>query len=187
MKAYKLSEEIKQQIDERKMQPNRDLWSEIEDRLEESKAPKKKYWPTVAAAVVLVAVGLTVYKVQMPKAETAQDKVQVFSQHSEPKATPIDETVEVAAQKIAVNEASKEKTLEPVEPIPLPQQIRSAEPSVKKLDPALPKIAVVDTVETAPRKSYVDPKTLMFSVENREGIEKTKDAVSNVATINLNK
>jgi hypothetical protein len=46
-------------------------------------------------------------------------------------------------------------------------------------------IAKSDSVKTqGKRKRYVDPSTLLFSVEHKDVIEKTKE--SNVATIDLN-
>lgn len=46
-------------------------------------------------------------------------------------------------------------------------------------------MAKSDSVKVPKKKRYVDPSTLLFSVENKEAIEKTKGG-SNVAQIDLN-
>ena len=46
-------------------------------------------------------------------------------------------------------------------------------------------MAKSDSVKIPKKKRYVDPSTLLFSVENKEAIEKTKGG-SNVAQIDLN-
>ena len=47
-------------------------------------------------------------------------------------------------------------------------------------------IAIIDSAKVpVKRKRFVDPSTLLFSVEHKDVIEKSKDG-SNVATIDLN-
>ncbi|UKB79894.1 hypothetical protein [Chryseobacterium sp. MEBOG07] len=65
------------------------------------------------------------------------------------------------------------------------------ETAVKKLEiPQLshPKlIAKADSLKTpVKKKKYVDPSTLLFSVEHKDVIEKTKDGSNVATTIDLN-
>jgi hypothetical protein len=46
-------------------------------------------------------------------------------------------------------------------------------------------MAKSDSAKIQKKKRYVDPSTLLFSVEHKDVIEKSKDG-SNVATIDLN-
>lgn len=194
-----LEYQIKKQIDEREVTPSRDLWSEIQSQTENTSSKKSSLnWVLLAACFVLVfGLGAVLF----------------FNNESEPKIqvaetvkTPSSKEENVTAQPEKINSQemiTKEDhgKLSQIKNIPSEEKIEKAIPSKSNL-PLLKEnpsgiashitlnsptkiMAKADSVKTQKKKRYVDPSTLLFSVEHKDVIEKSKDG-SNVATIDLN-
>ncbi len=194
-----LEYQIKKQIDERKVTPSRDLWSEIQSQTENTSSKKSSLnWVLLAACFVLVfGLGAVLF----------------FNNESEPKIkvaetvkTPSSKEENVTAQPEKINSQemiTKEDhgKLSQIKNIPSEEKVEKAVPVNNNL-PLLKEnpsgiashitlnsptkiIAKADSVKTQKKKRYVDPSTLLFSVEHKDVIEKSKDG-SNVATIDLN-
>lgn len=195
--------QIKKQIDEREITPSRDLWSEIETQTQtnDNSQTKKVNWFLVAACLVLtLSLGVVLFfdqdsKPNVQVAETNNKEVlkeipaktdkinspEIIQQNQEKyvelKSVPSQlksetETSEIITEKKElplIKENSKEIAAQ-ISQIP-------AEKILAKADSA--------KVQQVKKKRYVDPSTLLFSVEHKEVIEKTKGG-SNVATIDLN-
>ncbi|RTZ50192.1 hypothetical protein EJ377_09625 [Chryseobacterium arthrosphaerae] len=85
-----------------------------------------------------------------------------------PQETETISALAVDEKKVILKEAASDKKLVP---------IQISNPKI---------IAKADSAKIpGKKKKYVDPSTLLFSVEHKDVIEKTKDG-SNVATIELN-
>ena len=194
-----LEYQIKKQIDEREVTPSRDLWSEIQSQTENTSSKKSSLnWVLLAACFVLVfGLGAVLF----------------FNNESEPKIQ-VAETVKTSSLKEENVTAQPEKInsqemiikedhgkLSQIKNIPSEEKVEKAVPVNNNL-PLLKEnpsgiashitlnsptkiIAKADSVKTQKKKRYVDPSTLLFSVEHKDVIEKSKDG-SNVATIDLN-
>lgn len=194
-----LEYQIKKQIDEREIAPSRDLWSEIQSQTENTSSKKSSLnWVLLAACFVLVfGLGAVLF----------------FNNESEPKIQ-VAETVKTPSLKEENVTAQPEKInsqemiikedhgkLSQIKNIPSEEKVEKAVPLNNNL-PLLKEnpsgialhitlnsptkiIAKADSVKTQKKKRYVDPSTLLFSVEHKDVIEKSKDG-SNVATIDLN-
>ncbi|CAD0222207.1 hypothetical protein KYG33_13725 [Chryseobacterium sp. D764] len=190
--------QIKKQIEEREITPSRDLWSEIEFQNSSNSRPKSQMnWVLVAACLVLtLSLGTVLFFLNQP----SEIQPEIVKKAEENKA---DEIIKKPAQyntPLAVQNNDKKEVK-----IILPQdkeEVISAvtigqnkliprETAVKKLDiPQIsnPKlIAKADSLKTpVKKKKYVDPSTLLFSVEHKDVIEKTKDGSNVATTIDLN-
>lgn len=191
--------QIKKQISEREITPSRDLWSEIQSQSVD-KAPKSNMnWLLAAACLVLTfSLGAVLFmdknEIEKPKVisgikkSTLQEKTEV----------PAVNSLEVAEQKqeesVAVENIStgkKKKTVESqtvIEQEQLPlikENTPEIRASIYRIKPENI-IAKSDSIKIqVKKKRYVDPSTLLFSVEHKDVIEKTKEG-SNVATIDVN-
>lgn len=191
---------IKKQISEREITPSRDLWSEIQAHQPAEYSRTKVNWFLVAACLVLafslsmvlffnkenpqnlksnIAVGDK--KEENKESESVIVKTQKLSQQKKVESVAIENvTLEETKKTADLQIDTKEKQLPlPMEKAPeMMANISSVEP--EKI------IAQSDSAKTpARRKRYVDPSTLLFSVEHKDVIEKTKGK-SNVASIDLN-
>lgn len=194
-----LEYQIKKQIDEREVTPSRDLWSEIQTQTENTSSKKSSLnWVLLAACFVLVfGLGAVLF----------------FNNESEPKIqvaetvkTPSLKEENVTAQPEKINsqemitkedhgklsqiknipsEEKVEKAVPVNSNLPLLKENPSAIASHITLNSTTKIMAKADSVKTQKKKRYVDPSTLLFSVEHKDVIEKSKDG-SNVATIDLN-
>ncbi|MDQ8142516.1 hypothetical protein [Chryseobacterium sp. CFS15] len=194
-----LEYQIKKQIDEREVTPSRDLWSEIQTQTENTSSKKSSLnWVLLAACFVLVfGLGAVLF----------------FNNESEPKIqvaetvkTPSLKEENVTAQPEKINsqemitkedhgklsqiknipsEEKVEKAVPVNSNLPLLKENPSAIASHITLNSPTKIMAKADSVKTQKKKRYVDPSTLLFSVEHKDVIEKSKDG-SNVATIDLN-
>jgi len=194
-----LEYQIKKQIDEREVAPSRDLWSEIQAQTENTSSKKSSLnWVLLAACFVLVfGLGAVLF----------------FNNESEPKIqvaetvkTPSLKEENVTAQPEKINsqemiikedhgklsqiknipsEEKVEKAVPVKNNLPLIKENPSAIASHITLNSPTKIMAKADSVKTQKKKRYVDPSTLLFSVEHEDVIEKSKDG-SNVATIDLN-
>lgn len=195
--------QIKKQIDEREIAPSRDLWSEIETQTQNvnNSQTKKVNWFLVAACLVLtLSLGAVLFFDQDSK-----PNVQV----AETNNTEVLKENPVKTEKINSPEIIQQNQEKYVELKSNSPQIKSETgtseivtekkelPMIKENSkeiafqmsqiPAEKKLAKTDSakVQQVKKKRYVDPSTLLFSVEHKDVIEKTKGG-SNVATIDLN-
>ena len=191
---------IKKQISEREIAPSRNLWSEIETQSERKNSKTKINWYLVAACLVLTfSLGAVLFfnkeNKEIGKSEMAAEVKKPVIQNKKPElAVPSPEIIELKqTESVAIEKISTEKKNEAVESqimveqkqIPLTKEnAPEIIGTVSKIEPEKI-IAKSDSAKTqGKRKRYVDPSTLLFSVEHKDVIMKTKE--SNVATIDLN-
>ncbi|HAY3561472.1 TPA: hypothetical protein JRW62_000447 [Elizabethkingia meningoseptica] len=208
MKSDKLENYIKNQLENREITPSRDLWSEIKMDIGESpqKSTKNNRLVWLLAACFILIFGLagllfmkeqkqvdhiSVAKQDQP-IEIQQQKETVQSE-APVKADTVIPVIRKESPKNTIAQQHPANTVQKQTPV---QEIHSKPENVisveePKTAPALPnqeKIASSTTTkeQTDKKRKYVDPKILLFSVENREAIEKTKDG-SNVASVQIHK
>lgn len=193
-----LEYQIKKQIDEREVAPSRDLWSEIQAQTENTSSKKTNLnWVLLAACFVLVfGLGAVLFfnNETEPKIQVAET-VKTPSLNEENSVQP----EKINSQEIIVKEdqgkltqiknISSEGKIEKILPVknnlPLIKENPSGIASQITLNPPTKIMAKSDSAKIQKKKRYVDPSTLLFSVEHKDVIEKSKDG-SNVATIDLN-
>jgi hypothetical protein len=188
---------IKKQIDEREIAPSRDLWSAIESQTVHQSPKKSKFNLTLLAACFVLISGLgavlffnTEEKSEAPMAET----VKIIPAKKENSVQP----EKISSKTVIINQQEKLSGIKNLSPesqigkeIPLKNDMSLSKESTHELgspviqNQPLKMIATTDSVKVQKKKRYVDPSTLLFSVEHKEVIEKSKDG-SNVATIDLN-
>ncbi|PTT72044.1 MULTISPECIES: hypothetical protein [unclassified Chryseobacterium] len=191
---------IKKQISEREIAPSRNLWSEIETQSERRNSKTKINWYLVAACLVLTfSLGAVLFfnkeNKETEKSEIVAEVKKPVIQNKEQELTvPSPEIVkQKQTESVAIENIPSEKKNEAVESqimieqkqIPLTKEnAPEIIGTISKIEPE--KImAKSDSAKTqGKRKRYVDPSTLLFSVEHKDVIMKTKE--SNVATIDLN-
>jgi len=191
--------QVKKQIDEREITPSRDLWSEIEFQSQNNVPPKSRLnWYLVAACLVLTfSLGAVLFFFT----ETSKDSPKMVQEKVKPMVNENVKTAESIHQPIMIEDhkVQEVKSLA-VQEKKGNQQVQTASDEVKvvpkenisekikeKIQISEPKVlAQIDSSKVpAKKKRYVDPSTLLFSVEHKDVIEKTKEG-SNVATIDLN-
>ncbi|OVE58426.1 hypothetical protein [Chryseobacterium mucoviscidosis] len=191
---------IKKQISEREIAPSRNLWSEIETQSERKNSKTKINWYLVAACLVLTfSLGAVLFFNKESKgteksaiiAEIKNSDIQNKTQEQtvqSPETLDQKQKESFAAENIKAekkNEAVKSQIIVEQKQMPLTKEnAPEIIGTISKIEPE--KImAKSDSAKTqGKRKRYVDPSTLLFSVEHKDVIEKTKE--SNVATIDLN-
>lgn len=191
--------QIKKQIDEREIAPSRDLWSEIEAQVQinSHSNTKKINWFLVAACVVLtLSLGAVLFfnqnstpSVQVAKTDNSkiikENPVKIEKIHS-PESTRQNQERYVEVKHIfpLKSESSEISTDKKELPI-IREDAKNIAIQISQI-PAEKILAKADSAKTqVKKKRYVDPSTLLFSVEHKDVIEKTKGG-SNVATIDLN-
>ena len=189
---------IKKQIDERELTPSRDLWAEIQAQTDNSGSKKSKFnWVYLAACFVVVfGLGAVLFlnndddaKIQMAETVKAPfiesetvikpeiiNSQEIITDKNQEKLT------QVKNQPLQVNAAHEIQTQSN---LPLIKENPSEVASQIIQNSPAKIIAKSDSVQVKKKKRYVDPSTLLFSIEHKEVIEKSKDG-SNVATIDLN-
>lgn len=191
---------IKKQISEREITPSRNLWSEIETQSERKNSKTKINWYLVAACLVLTfSLGAVLFFNKENK-ETGKSEMAAEIKNSDIQNKTQEQTVQspetsdqkqkeaFAAENIQAekkNEAVKSQIIVEKKQMPLTKE--NAPEIIANIAKTEPEkiIAKSDSAKTrGKRKRYVDPSTLLFSVEHKDVIEKTKE--SNVATIDLN-
>ena len=195
---YNLEKEIKKQIDAREITPTRDLWAEIESQtLAQTSGKTKINWFLVAACLgLLLSLGLVLINndeevTPLPIAETTI-KTEVIQPEkiSERESTPLLVEQDNALNKINSGTSPQQIKISDSEMAVVENEI----PSNKQIEIVPEKvnnnifnsIAIIDSAKIpVKKKRFVDPSTLLFSVEHKDVIEKSKDG-SNVATIELN-
>ncbi|WP_426475583.1 hypothetical protein [Chryseobacterium balustinum] len=194
-----LEYQIKKQIDEREVTPSRDLWSEIQAQTENT-SPKRSNvnWILLAACFVLVfGLGAVLFfnNETEPKVQVA-DTVKIPSLNEESTTTQPEKinsqetiTKEDQGKLTQIKDISSEEKIEKMIPVknnlPLIKENPSGIASQITLNPPTKIMARSDSAKIQKKKRYVDPSTLLFSVEHKDVIERSKDG-SNVATIDLN-
>jgi len=191
---------IKKQISEREITPSRNLWSEIETQSERKNSKTKINWYLVAACLVLTfSLGAVLFFNKESKgterstviAEIKNSDIQHKTQEQtvqSPETSDSKQKEAFAAENIQAekkNEVVKPQIIVEQKQMPLTKE--NAPEIIANISKTEPEkiIAKSDSVKTqGKRKRYVDPSTLLFSVEHKDVIEKTKE--SNVATIDLN-
>jgi hypothetical protein len=194
---------IKKQIDEREIAPSRDLWSEIETQTQNvnNSQTKKVNWFLVAACLVLtLSLGAVLFfdqdsKPSIQVAETNNTEVlkenpvktekinspEIIQQNQEKyvelKSNSSQIKSETGTSEIIAEKKELPMIKENSKEIAFQMSQIPAEKILAKTDSA--------KVQQVKKKRYVDPSTLLFSVEHKDVIEKTKGG-SNVATIDLN-
>ena len=196
---YNIEQEIKKQIDGREITPTRNLWAEIESQTPTQTYSKSKFnWFLVAACLALLfSLGIILMNNndEVPQQQIAETKVQPESSQPEKsienEATPllVEKNKPTLIKNNSIIPSQKAKISDP-EVVVVKNEIPSIKP--KQIIPEISQnqistsIATIDSAKIpVKRKRFVDPSTLLFSVEHKDVIEKTKDG-SNVATIDLN-
>jgi hypothetical protein len=193
--------QIKKQIGEREITPARDLWSEIENHTEKTTGRSRVNWFLIAACLILTfSLGIVLFfnhdNQITEKSETIAkvDKTEVkIPAQNEVQKKSTELIIKNNEQKIAVEKISTDNKKVLKES---PTFIHDEQPSIQQnstqiiseilpVEPAKT-IAQSDSAKIqVKKKRYVDPSTLLFSVEHKDVIEKTKGK-SNVASIDLN-
>lgn len=194
-----LEYQIKKQIDEREVAPSRDLWSEIQTQTENVSSKKSPLnWVLLAACFVLIfGLGAVLFF-----NDESEPKVQVAETTKIPSLKEENATVqpkEINSQEVIVKEDQgkltqtrnipSEEKIDEIIPVknnlPLIKENPSGIASQITLDSPTKIMAKSDSGKVQKKKRYVDPSTLLFSVEHKDVIDKSKGG-SNVATIDLN-
>lgn len=192
-----LEYQIKKQIDEREITPSRNLWSEIETQTQvfEDSQTKKINWFLVAACFVLMfSLGavlifnedqpeIQVVKKGIIKGQVANPEVQTSPEIIQQNQEEFDKVENVASTKpenITPEINVEQQTLPIIKENPKEIAAQISQMPAGKI------LAKTDTIKIrAKKKRYVDPSTLLFSVEHKDVIENSKDG-SNVAKVDLN-
>jgi hypothetical protein len=193
-----LEYQIKKQIDEREVVPSRDLWSEIQAQTENTSSKKSNLnWALLAACFVLVfGLGAVLFfnnesepKIQVAETVKTPSLKEESSVQSEKINSPEIITKEDHGKLSQIKNIPSEEKIEKAVPfknnLPLLKENPSGIASHMTLNSPTKIMAKADSVKIQKKKRYVDPSTLLFSVEHKDVIEKSKDG-SNVATIDLN-
>ncbi len=191
--------QIKKQIREREVTPSRDLWTEIEFQNAMNSQPKSKInWFLVAACLFLtVSLSTVLFFLQKPSENQPQIvKEAVPSNDDQNRVAPEQQNIPLVAQdkekknKKEITAQHKEDQLSAlaVDEKKLILKEAASNKKTELIQISDPKIIAKADSSKIPvkKKKYVDPSTLLFSVEHKDVIEKTKDG-SNVATIELNR
>lgn len=194
---HNLDREIKKQISEREISPSRDLWEEIQIQTQNNPS-KKHHWNRVLLAACFVLIcGLGAFlfinnksesPVQITKTEEDFPKKEEIVQPEKINSDK-DSSKPIQERLVQSENADAEKQIEKYSPIKTNLPLMKENPSEIAAQiiqtPQERIMAKSDSVKIPKKKRYVDPSTLLFSVENKEAIEKTKGG-SNVAQIDLN-
>ena len=187
--------EIKHQMEGREITPSRDLWSEIEVHNRNNTCPKSKMnWFLVAACLLLLfSLGSVLFFLNQPSAiQPEMVKKTEKSTTKEIVKDPVQNTPQMAVENSDKKEVKKTLSQDKEEVISAVAIVQNKLiPKETKLElPQLsnPKLmAKADSLKTpVKKKKYVDPSTLLFSVEHKDVIEKTKDGSNVATTIDLN-
>lgn len=196
---HQFEKQIKKQINEREVAPSRDLWSEIQAQTSQPTSKKSNINRFLMAACFLLVFGLgavlffdkdpaSVQNTQLVQTssesvqeETVAPKTKVLNSEKpiveKEKNTLADTKLKPSDTEIVESVSQKNLPLIKNNPAEIASQIVQNAPS--KI------MARSDSAKVQKSKRYVDPSTLLFSVEHKDVIERSKDG-SGVATIDLN-
>lgn len=197
-----LDQRIRKQIEEREITPSRDLWTEIEMQTAETPSKSKVNW-MMAAACIILAFGLGFVLFFNREKENIQPQIvnvrpENVQQEVPAKVNNVEKPAFAEGKQIKTQENIKILPSQAYKEIPaskaLAEEVHKV--SVKEkaplIAPAVPQVPIERIIaktedsskNMGKKKRYVDPSTLLFSVEHKDIIQKTKE--SNVATIDLN-
>ncbi|WP_294282463.1 hypothetical protein [uncultured Chryseobacterium sp.] len=208
MKTVKsnIEQQIRKQIEGREIAPSRDLWSEIESHSAVKTSKPSFNWLLIAACFILTfSLGAVLFFNQENRPAGSWQTIVRTSAEPAVK-NPVEHIVQVQQKEPAIKSQKGKTAVENISegikdevqkqgPQAFAQQeelsvIRqNSAQIISELSPIQPgkTIARTDSAKIPVRKKrYVDPSTLLFSVEHKDVIEKTKGK-SNVATIDLNR
>ncbi|WP_454047750.1 hypothetical protein [Chryseobacterium sp. Marseille-Q8038] len=190
--------QIKKQMEEREITPSRDLWSEIELQNSSNRPRLQVNWILIAACLLLTfGLGSVFFFLNQPS-ETQPEIVKKTAKNNEEEIikVPVQNNIPLAVEnndKKEVKKTLSEDNKEVISPVAVGQNklLPKEMIPIKKLE--IPQIsnprlmAKADSLKTpVKKKKYVDPSTLLFSVEHKDVIEKTKDGSNVATTIDLN-
>ncbi len=190
--------QIKKQMEEREITPSRDLWSEIELQNSSNRPRLQVNWILIAACFLLTfGLGSVFFFLNQPS-ETQPEIVKKTAKNNEEEIikVPVQNNIPLAVENNTKKEVKKtlsEDNKEVISPVAVGQNklLPKEMVPIKKLE--IPQIsnprlmAKADSLKTpVKKKKYVDPSTLLFSVEHKDVIEKTKDGSNVATTIDLN-
>lgn len=200
MSKDNLEFQIKKQIEEREIAPSRDLWSEIQISNTQDLPVKSKFnWYLIAACMVLtISLGAVLFftgektEVKPQIVNNTDDSAMEENIIQSKKEFPIVQNQrnqeERNGHSLSEKKENKDFPIVVAEKKNTPAHQEATVEILPEISQSQPvkMIASMDSAKVpAKKKKYVDPSTLLFSVEHKELIEKTKEG-SNVATINLN-
>lgn len=201
MNSYKdnFEYQIKKQIDEREIAPSRDLWADIQAQTENIQPKKSNLnWVLLAACFVLLfGLGAVLFL-----NNDTESTVQIAETGKKPSVKEQDAEIQpekITSQEIIKKQKEERFTQTNNSPTELKIEkeilIKNELPLIKENPSEIASqiiqnqpakiMAISDSVKVQKKKRYVDPSTLLFSVEHKDVIDKSKDG-SNVATIDLN-
>ncbi|CAD7807528.1 hypothetical protein CHRY9390_01671 [Chryseobacterium aquaeductus] len=195
-----LEYQIKKKIDEREIAPSRDLWSEIEThthRVEDTQTKKINWFLVAACLVLMMSLGaVLIFNENKPSdIQVAQKETMIKDPIAKPKTENNPEIIQQNQEKFDKVEnlaSTKPEVITPKIIVDRQQNLSIIKENSKEIAaqisqiPAEKILAKADSAKVQlKKKRYVDPSTLLFSVEHKEVIEKTKDG-SNVAKVDLN-
>lgn len=198
---YNIEHEIKKQIEEREIAPTRDLWSEIENQTSSPTSPKTRInWFLVAACLgLLLSLGIILINTrdEIPQPQITETTIQ--PEISQPEKNIKTEVPSLLAEKTETvplknkevipsreTKISKPEVIASKSEVPFINEKQKSSIIENAINTSSNNIAKIDSAKIpVKRKRFVDPSTLLFSVEHKDVIEKSKDG-SNVATIDLN-
>lgn len=192
--------QIKKQIDEREIAPSRDLWVEIQAQTENTRSKKSNIsWVLLAACFVLLF-GLGAVLFLNNDSEPKPQMAETEKSPSMKNENTITQPERINSQEIIVKDEQERFT----QTKDLPSELQTEKEAPLKNELPLIKenpseiasqiiiqnqpakiMAKSDSAKVQKKRRYVDPSTLLFSVEHKDVIDKSKDG-SNVATIDLN-
>ena len=197
---YNFEKQIKKQIDEREINPSRDLWAEIESQTSTQTFKKSKInWFLVAAGLgLLLSFGIIFINndTEIIETQIVENNVQPEILQAEPtiknEVSPllVEKKQPIATKYKVVISAPETQIFKP-EVIAVKSELPSTKEKQERIIPEIYKnqvsnnIAKIDSAKSpVKRKKYIDASTLLFTVEHKDVIENSKDG-SNVATIDL--
>lgn len=206
LSKHNFEQQIKKQINEREISPSRDLWAEIQAHQPAKQSPGNTKWIFAAACCLLVAaMGTVLFLMRDGHSQKAQPAEKVYTIHTDKESKEVTvssgtaEQHKISSRRIAEHtsaeepavQSSRTEAISQKEPMPLtaihfaPEE--KIESKVYAVDiPASKAFAAADSSKVPVyKKRYTDAGTLLFSVEHKDAIEKTK-GVSNVAKLDLN-
>ncbi|PWW26420.1 hypothetical protein [Chryseobacterium sp. AG844] len=191
--------EIKKQMEEREIAPSRDLWSEIEFHNNNNRGSKSKMnWFLVAACLMLsFGLGTVLFFINQPsEIEPVMVKTAEKASSNKMETDSIHDNISLAAQnneKKEENQTLPSDKAEGISAVAITQTPLIPKENLPLKKQEIPQLthpqlmAKADSLKTpVKKKKYVDPSTLLFSVEHKDVIEKTKDGSNVATTIDLN-
>lgn len=204
MKSNQFNNYIKNKVDETPIEPSHDAWNRIQARMtstEEIQQPKTK-WKFSAAAAVLVLAGLSGFFFMRNNPSTTESVIVKTEETNSPKTkdsvAPLhNDEVELVQDQ---ESTTRSNAVLPNEEVKLKEEAKKVveegkvlpkiEASPKSLSQQELKSSLATTLDTVQvhkkKKNYVDSEDLLYSIESKDNIKKTKEG-GRVAVIDLNK